>query len=84
MGLEKIYSSPFTATFAFKSELNLSAEQIRGVWISLIPGPTRLGRDSASNTRPSLAAGAVVKGLTALYGLIALSTAICSSLLNYG
>lgn len=63
MCLEKIYSSPFTAAFALKSELNLFAEQIRGAWIALIPGPTRLGRDSASNTRPSLAAGGSGEGI---------------------
>lgn len=81
MCLEKIYSSPFTAAFALKSELNLSAEQIRGAWIALIPG-----WEEIQHLTPGLALlqEAVVKGLTALYGLIALSTAICSSLLNYG
>lgn len=53
----------FHSAFALKLELNLSAEQIWGVWIALIPGPMRLGRDSASNTRPSPAAGGGGKGI---------------------
>lgn len=55
--LENTDSSPFTATIALKLELNLSSEQVQGVWIALSPGPGRLGRDLVSNTSPSPAAG---------------------------
>lgn len=84
MCLEKIYSSSSTAAFALKLELNLSTEQIQGAWIALIPGLHGWEEVWHLTPGPALLQEGVVKGLTALHGLIAQSTAICSSLLNYG